>query len=249
MADPLLLSLISVIVVSLVSFVGVLTLSIKDVTLKKVLLYFVGFSAGALLGDVFIHMLPEVAEGAGFGLRTSFFVLSGILASFAVEKIIQWRHCHIPTSRAHSHSFAYMNLFGDAVHNFIDGLIIVASYLVSIPVGVATTLAVIFHEIPQEIGDFGVLLHGGFTKRKALLLNFLSALIAVFGALFALIISSYVENSMPFLLSFAAGGFIYIAGSDLIPELHKKFTAKSSVIQMIAIVLGIAVMYGLLFLE
>lgn len=249
MLDPISLSIISVLIVSLVSFVGVLTLSIKDVTLKKVLLYFVGFSAGALLGDVFIHMLPEVAEGAGFGLRTSFFVLSGILASFAVEKIIQWRHCHIPTSRAHSHSFAYMNLFGDAVHNFIDGLIIVASYLVSIPVGVATTLAVIFHEIPQEIGDFGVLLHGGFTKRKALLLNFLSALIAVFGALFALIISSYVENSMPFLLSFAAGSFIYIAGSDLIPELHKRFTAKSSVIQMITIVLGIAVMYGLLFLE
>ncbi|MBS3053743.1 MAG: ZIP family metal transporter [Candidatus Aenigmarchaeota archaeon] len=134
MTDPLLLSLISVIAVSLVSFAGVLTLSIKDATLKKVLLYFVGFSAGALLGDVFIHMLPEVAEGAGFGLRTSFFVLSGILASFAMEKIIQWRHCHIPTSRAHAHSFAYMNLFGDAVHNFIDGLIIVASYLVSVPV-------------------------------------------------------------------------------------------------------------------
>jgi len=142
-----------------------------------------------------------------------------------------------------------MNLFGDAVHNFIDGLIIVASYLVSVPVGVATTLAVVFHEIPQEIGDFGVLLHGGFTKRRALTLNFLSAIIAVFGALSAVIISSYVENSMPFLVSFAAGSFIYIAGSDLIPELHKRFTVKGSVLQMTAIVLGIAVMYGLLLLE
>lgn len=249
MSDPIFFSLISVVVVSLISFVGILTLSIKDVTLKKILLYFVGFSAGALLGDVFFHMLPEVVEGVGFGLRVSFFVLLGIIASFAVEKIIQWRHCHIPTSRAHPHSFAYMNLFGDAVHNFIDGLIIAASYLVSIPVGIATTLAVIFHEIPQELGDFGVLLHGGFTKKKAMLLNFLSAVIAVLGALVALLISSYVENSMIFLVSFAAGSFIYIAGSDLIPELHKRFTIQSSVIQMVAIILGIAVMYGLLLFE
>ncbi len=249
MTDPVTMSLISVIIVSLVSFVGVLTLVLKDVTIRKFLLYFVGFSAGALLGDVFIHLLPEITEIAGFDLSISFYILLGIVASFIIEKAVHWRHCHIPTSKKHPHPFAYMNLFGDAVHNFIDGLIIAASYLVSIPVGIATTIAVIFHEIPQEIGDFGVLLHGGFSKNKALMLNFLTAAVAILGAFVALAISTYIENSITYLASFATGGFIYIAGSDLIPELHKKFSTKSAILETIAIILGILVMYALVFLE
>jgi len=249
MADPVTLSIASVIIVSLVSFIGVLTLAVKEITLKRALLYFVGFSAGALLGDAFIHLLPEAVEGAGFGTEISLYVLTGIVFSFLVEKLIHWRHCHIPTTREHPHPFAYMNLFGDAIHNFIDGMIVAASYLASVPVGIATTIAVIFHEIPQEIGDFGVLLHGGFGKQKALLLNFATALAAVLGAVFAIGLSYYMANSVVFLTAFAAGGFIYIAGSDLIPELHKKFTTRSSVIQVIAILLGIAVMYALVLLE
>ncbi len=249
MSDPILFSLLSVVVVSLISFVGVLTLVLKDIVLKRILLILVGFSAGALLGDAFIHLFPEVVESSGFGLNISLYVLSGIVLFFIIEKVVHWRHCHIPTSKEHPHPFAYMNLFGDALHNFIDGLIIAASYLVSVPVGIATTIAVIFHEIPQEIGDFGVLIHGGFSKKKALLLNFLSAAVAIFGAIVAIVISSYVEQSITFFAALAAGGFIYIAGSDLIPELHKKFTIKSSIVQLISILVGMGVMYFLILLE
>ena len=241
-------SLVSVFIVSLISFVGVLTLSIKADKLKKILLYMVSFSAGALFGDAFIHLLPEIIKEVGFGLNISIYIMFGIGLSFIIEKFIHWRHCHIPHSKEHIHPFAMMNLFGDGVHNFIDGMIIAASYLVSVPVGIATTLAVILHEIPTEIGDFGVLLHGGFSKGKALFYNFVTALTAVLGAIVSLLISSYVENITIFLIPFAAGTFIYIAGSDLIPELHKEVEVKKSLLQFIAIVLGVLVMFLLLIL-
>ena len=247
MSDPVTLSLLSVILVSVVSFAGVLTLVLKDVTIRKFLLYFVAFSAGALFGDAFIHLLPEVTAD-GFTTNISLYILSGVIVSFLVEKGVHWRHCHIPSSKKHPHTFAYMNLFGDAVHNFIDGLIIAASYMVSAPIGIATTIAVVFHEIPQEIGDFGVLLQGGFSKNKALALNFLTAATSIAGALIALAVSAYIEGSIIFLASFAAGGFIYIAGADLIPELHKKFSVRSSIGQIAALLLGMGVMYVLLFI-
>jgi zinc and cadmium transporter len=142
-----------------------------------------------------------------------------------------------------------MNLVGEGVHNFIDGIIIATSYLVSIPVGIATTIAVIFHEIPQEISDFGVLVYGGFTKKKALLANFLIALTAVIGAIITLLIGTSVENILTFLIPFAAGNFIYIACSDLIPELHKETKLKISLTQLILFVLGILVMAALLLVE
>ena len=241
-------SLVSVFIVSSISFLGLLTLSINSDKLKKILLYMVSFSAGALFGDAFIHLLPEIIEEVGFGLNISIYVMIGIGFSFVIEKFIHWRHCHIPHSKEHIHPFAMMNLFGDGVHNFIDGIIIGASYLVNIPVGIATTLAVIFHELPQEIGDFGVLLHGGFSKAKALFFNFITALTAVFGAIVSLLIGSYVENITTFLVPFAAGTFIYIAGSDLIPELHKEVEIKKSLLQFISIVLGVSVMLFLLLL-
>ena len=241
---------ISVLIVSLISLVGVLTLSLKASTLKKYLIYFVSFAAGALLGDVFIHLLPELVEESGFELNISIYILSGIIFSLIIEKIIHWRHCHHPTTKEHPHPFAIMNLIGDFLHNFIDGLIIGASYLVSVPVGIATTIAVVLHEIPQEIGDFGVLLHGGFSKSKALLLNFTTALSAVLGAFVSLILAASVESSLIFLIPFAAGNFLYIAGSDLIPELNRyEFTTKGSLLQLLAIILGILVMASLLLME
>ena len=242
-------SLASVLIVSLMSFIGILTLSIKTEKLKKILLYLVSFSAGALFGDVFIHLLPEIVEDAGFSLNVSIYLMFGIGLSFVIEKFIHWRHCHLPNTKDHVHPFAMMNLFGDGVHNFIDGLIIGASYLASVPVGIATTLAVILHELPQEIGDFGVLLHGGFSKGKALFFNFITALTSVFGAVVSLLVSSYVGNITIFLIPFAAGTFIYIAGSDLIPELHKEVKVEKSFMQLIAIVLGVLVMLSLLILE
>jgi zinc and cadmium transporter len=245
-----LLSLISVILISLVSLVGILSLLLSDKKLAKILLYLVSFSAGSLFGDAFIHLIPEAIEGNSSGALVSVLIIFGLLSSFAVERFLQWRHCHIPTSAEHPHSFAYMNLFGDAIHNLIDGLIIGGSYIVSIPIGVATTLAVIFHEIPQEIGDFCVLIYGGFSKRKALWLNFLTALTAITGALAAIILSSVLEGFIPLLIPFAAGNFIYIAGSDLIPELRKDTPEpKKAAIQMVSIVLGVVIMALLLLLE
>ena len=249
MVDVWIYIISSVLIVSLISFVGVLTLSIKTDKLRKILLYMVSFSAGALFGDTFVHLLPEAVKEFGFGLSTSISLMLGIGVSFVIEKIVQWRHCHIPTSKGHIHPFAMMNLFGDAVHNFIDGIIIAASYLVNIPTGIATTLAVMLHELPQEIGDFGVLIHGGFSKAKALMFNFFTALTALLGAIASFIMSSYVENVTAFLIPFAAGTFIYIAGSDLIPELHKEVQPKKSLMQLAAIILGVLVMLLLLLLE
>jgi len=245
-----LLSIASVLVVSLISIIGIATLWLKEQQLKKILLYMVSFSAGALFGDAFIHLIPEAIEETGFGLSISLLILFGILFSFIVEKFLCWRHCHIPTSSEHPHSFAYMNLFGDAIHNLIDGLIIGGSFVFSISLGIATTLAVIFHEIPQELGDFGVLIHGGFSKKKALWFNLLTALTAVFGTLLALVLGSNLEGFTPLLLSFAAGNFIYIAGSDLIPELRKdEANLKKSAMQIISITFGVCTMLLLLLLE
>lgn len=238
----------SVLLVSLVSFVGIAVLSKKSEHLKKLLLFFISFSAGAMLGDAFIHLLPEIVEEHGFSLQVSVYLLLGIGLSFIVEKIIHWRHCHIPPTKRHVHRFAWMNLWGDAVHNFIDGIIIASSYLISLPVGIATTLAVILHEIPQEIGDFGVLLHGGFSKAKALFLNFLTALTAVLGTVAALLIGGLAQDATLFLVPFAAGSFVYIAGSDLIPELHHEEKLGKSLMQFVIFALGVAVMALLLLL-
>lgn len=241
-------SLVSVFIVSLISLIGLFTLSIKIGKLKKILIYFVSFSAGALFGDAFIHLLPEVIEKNGLTVSISLSLLFGILIFFVLEKVIKWRHCHNIECEEHANSFAYMNIVGDGLHNFIDGLIIAASYIASIQVGIATTLAVIFHEIPQEIGEFGLLIQGGFSRKKALLINFLSALTAVIGVIFGLWLSGFVPNMEIILVPIAAGGFVYIAGSDLIPEMHKETALKKSVIQIIAFLIGILVMLGLLFL-
>ncbi len=251
------ITLLSVLVVSLLSLIGILTISWKEKTLHKVIIYLVSFAAGALFGDAFIHLLPEAVEDIGFTMQLSLVLLSGIVLFFIIEKFIHWHHCHHAHLHAnvasehtsHPHSFAYMNLVGDVVHNFIDGLIIAGSYLVSIPLGFATTIAVILHEIPQEISDFGVLMHGGFTKKKALFFNFLTALTAFIGAGVALILGNIMEGFGIYLLAFTAGGFIYIAGSDLIPELHKHFETKKSFIQLITFLLGIGLMVLLVMVE
>ncbi|MFA6531141.1 MAG: ZIP family metal transporter [Candidatus Micrarchaeia archaeon] len=233
----------SAVLVSVLSLIGIFFLSISEKKLKSILIYLVSFSAGALLGDAFLHLLPEATEESGFTLAISFYVLLGVALSFIIEKFIRWRHCHVPTSHNHPHPVAIMNLVGDFVHNLIDGLIIGASYAASIPVGIATTMAVAFHEIPQEIGDFGVLIHGGLTKQRAIMLNFATALAAVLGTVIALVLTSYVSGLVNILVPLAAGGFIYIAGTDLIPEMHKETDTKSSGIQFGMLALGVAVMY------
>jgi zinc and cadmium transporter len=244
-----LFAIISVIAISTMSLIGVFFLWISDKKLKKAFMYLVSFAVGGLFGDVLLHLMPEMIE-TGFETSTALILLSGILSSLMVERFLQWRHCHIPTSGEHPHSFAYMNLFGDSVHNLIDGLIIGGSYLASVPLGIATTIAVIFHEIPQEMGDFSVLIYGGFTKKKALTFNFLTALTAVLGTVIALALGSVVKGFVPLLIPFAAGNFIYIAGSDLIPELRKDTPElKKSALQLTSLVLGVIPMVLLLLLE
>ncbi|MEK9185052.1 MAG: ZIP family metal transporter [Patescibacteria group bacterium] len=249
MSEVWIYSLLSVFFVSLISLIGILTLSIKVNLLKKVLIYLVSFAAGTLLGDAFLHLLPEVVEKNGLTLEISLTLLGGIILFFSLEKLVYWHHYHMPFGGSHVHPFAIMNLVGDGFHNFLDGLIIGASYLISIPVGIATTSAVAFHEIPQEIGEFGVLINGGFSKTRALVMNFLSALMAVIGAIVSLTLNSYTENLEFFIIPLAIGGFVYIAGSDLIPELHKHPKIKESLLQLAIIIAGILVMAVLLLLE
>jgi zinc and cadmium transporter len=237
----------SVLLVSLVSLIGVITIGLNREFLSKIVLYLVSFSAGSLFGGAFVHLLPEAVEEFGFGTEISIYLLLGIAVFFIIEKVIHWHHCHgFPAGKCELKSFTYMNLIGDGVHNFIDGMVIAASYMVNTTTGIASTIAVIFHEIPQEIGDFGVLIHGGFSKKKALFMNFLSALTALIGAAAVILLASITENLLAFMLPFAAGNFIYIAGSDLIPELHKEYELKKSLGLLIAFLAGIGIMFLLL---
>ncbi|MGD8506072.1 MAG: ZIP family metal transporter [Candidatus Bathyarchaeota archaeon] len=224
--------------ISLIAFVGVVSLAIKDEVLDRILLYLVGFAAGALIGGAFLHLLPEAVERSTS--MNVFLALSfGFLLFFLLEKLI-WRHCH--KGKCEVHPFAYVNLIGDGIHNFIDGLVMATSFLSGIQLGIVTSLAVAFHEIPQEIGDFGVLVYGGLRKSKALILNFSAGLTAIIGGLVGYFLQSYIGESMIFILPFAAGGFIYIAASDLIPELHKEVNPRRSLASFAVFLLGFAFM-------
>ena len=235
---------ISLTVVSLISLIGVFTLSLKLLGLQKLLLYLVSYAVGGLLGDVFIHLLPETFKRIGFSITVSLLVLFGIILFFVLEKFLRWQHCHVPTSEEHRHPMVALNLVGDAIHNALDGMIIASSFMAGPAIGFATTMAVIFHEIPQEIGDFGILVHGGMSVRKALWYNFLSGLSAFAGALVVFMFGTQVENFSAYILPVTSGGFLYIAGSDLIPELHRHEAAHLSVSfgQLVCILAGIAVM-------
>lgn len=247
----------SVVLVSLISLVGVVALSLREETLRKTLFLLVGLATGALFGDALIHLIPEALASRG-AEHTALFIMTGVLFFFLLEKLFLWRHSHLEhaesgeSAAAHDHSpkpLAPLVLVADFIHNLLDGVIIGASFLVSIPVGVSTTLAVILHEIPQEIGDFGLLIHAGWSRGRALLWNFLSALSAVIGAVIALSLGAASEGFIPAVSALTAGAFIYIAGSDLVPELHKTATPARSAAQVASIILGFAVMYLLTLLE
>jgi len=244
LSQAVLYALGSVVLVSLFSLAGLVLFRLHGAAARYVIVALVSFSSGTLFGDAFIHLLPESVEKHGFTVSISLFVLSGIAMSFVVEKFIHWRHQH-SSSPDRVEAFAYMNLLGDAVHNFIDGIVITAAYLLDVRVGVATTIAVLLHEIPQEMSDFGVLIHGGFTRGKALMYNFLTAGIALLGLALTVVLSQVAEQLVFFLPPFAAGGFIYIAGADLIPQLHKERGSWSSLMQLFFFLLGIAGMLAL----
>ena len=238
----------SVIAVSLISLAGVFSLALKEEVLRKYIFLFISLAVGALLGDAFIHLIPEAMNELSEVLA-GILVTAGILIFFVLEQFLHWHHHGEDKGDSQIHPVGKLVLFSDGIHNLIDGIIIGASFLVSIPLGLATTLAVILHEIPQEIGDFAVLLNSGYTKKRALWLNFLSALLSIVGVIIALVVGEMVQTFNMWLLPIAAGGFIYIAVADLIPELHKTKETKNSILQIVSIIAGVLAMVTLTFLE
>lgn len=232
--------------VSALSLVGILFLSLKERLLQKATLLLVALSAGTLIGGAFLHLLPESLERSGSEKAFSF-LLAGFVLFLAMEKLFSWRHCH--KANCPQHSFGYANLIGDGLHNFIDGLVIAASFSAGTSIGIAATIAIVLHELPQEIGDFGVLLYSGFKKSKALALNFASAAIALLGGAVGFFLSERIEGSVQFLLPLAAGGFIYIAAADLVPEIRKEKRPGKFLGTFAIFLLGIALMKILCIME
>lgn len=228
--------------ISLFALVGVFTLSLKEEFLRKILMNLVSLSSGALLGGAFLHLMPEGVEKMA---PEKFFiiVLAAILFNWLVEKVLHWRHCHKGADCEHHHTMGYMNLFGDSIHNFIDGLIIASSFIANPALGWSSLIAVGLHEIPQEIGDFGVLLHSGFSKKKALVANFIVALMVVVGGIVGWFLAQRIDNIVTYLLPVAAGGFLYISASDLLPEIRKNKSMKSFSVNVLFILFGIGLMY------
>ncbi len=247
-------ALLAIGVVSLVSLVGIVALAWKESFLRKILFLLVSVAAGALFGDAFIHLIPEAFEEIANPALVSGLILAGILTFFALEKFLRWHHSHgddelAAETHAHVHPVGHLVLVSDGLHNFVDGVAIAAAFLVSPEVGIATTIAIMLHEIPQEIGDFALLIHAGFSRGKALLVNFASALSAFAGAGLVFLLSASFETAIPLIAAFAAGNFVYIAGSDLVPELHKTTGARRNLLQFGAILFGLGVMALLLVLE
>ncbi len=241
MEDKLLYILVATFIISLGGLIGVVTLAIDEKKLVKTLLLLISLSAGALMGGAFLHLLPEASENLNSKNLYSI-VLASFILFFLIEKLLHWRHCH-KGGKCDIHTFGYMNLIGDSIHNFIDGLIIAGAFMTDVNLGIATTLAVALHEIPQEIGDFGVLLYSGFSKKKAITSNFLVALASVFGGIVGFYLSTFLQDFSAYLLPFAAGGFIYISASDLMPEIRKEQSLKKSAISFGFFSVGILIMY------
>lgn len=236
---PTLISIVAAtVLVSLVSLSGVLFLMLREDSLKNLSAHLIAFASGSLMGGAFFHLIPEAASRQGdaaFGL-----VAFGVVFFFALEKVLCWRHCH--NEQCDVHTFTYLNLVGDSIHNFVDGLIIAASFLVEPALGVVTTAVVILHEVPQELGEFGVLIYGGFTRRRAIWLNLLTALTALAGGALGYFFSLYVKDLQLSLVSFAAGGFVYIALADLVPELHKRRRPAESAAQFLLMLAGLGIL-------
>ncbi|HYG71153.1 MAG TPA: ZIP family metal transporter [Actinomycetota bacterium] len=247
----------AVLAVSLISLAGILALVAREAFLRRALPFLVSFAVGALLGDALLHILPELAkveEGelgqeGGFTTGIAFVIVGAIVFFFVLEKAIHVHHTLDAPEHRHIHPVAVNNLIGDGVHNFVDGAIIAGAFIVDARLGVGATAAVMLHEIPQEVGDLGVLVHAGLTPRRAVVYNLASALVALFGAVLALVLEGVVDGLERPLLATSAGAFIYIAGADLIPELHRTNDWRSSIVQFVGIVGGFAVMALLLLAE
>jgi zinc and cadmium transporter len=269
-------SLLAVGVVSIVSLIGALALTLPGLRSHRFLLILVAMAAGTLVGDAFFHLLPEAGglwEHDGLSAM-GLWIVGGFLVMFALEVGLRSRHAHVemvdqaehghagahkhhhshhahedPVQHNHIAPFAWTNLIGDAIHNLLDGAVIATAFLVDPAVGIATTIAVVIHEVPQELGDFAVLLRAGIRPSRALALNFASALVAVLGAVLVLTLPVDPELLEMYGLPLIAGAFLYIAAADLVPELHHHSKGREAILILVAFIVGLAIMFGLLQLE
>lgn len=226
---------------------GFIFLSRKTFALK-IAHFLASFSAGTLLGTAFLDLLPEASRESrsasseqAVGVDVFLWTLIGIITFFLLERFIHWFHHH---EEAHEHnketkSTLPLIIIGDTVHNFLDGIIIAATFLINIPLGIVTTFAVAAHEIPQEIGDFGLMLHKGLSRKMIILVNILSAAVAFTGAIITYLLGNILDAYIPIFLALTAGFFIYIAASDLIPEIHYEKSRKFAVIKSLLLILGV----------
>ncbi len=253
---PVTYTLIAVIIVSSITIFAAAPFLLKKQVSQHLLIFLLSFSVGTLLATVFLHFVPEIfthlsEDGTPAFLLPALLVIAGFLMFFLLERLVHWHHNKDCTSEkepghAHAYHLAPINLIGDGVHNFIDGMVIAASFLVSIPTGIASTIAIIAHEIPQELADMGVLLYAGMERRKAIFYNFLAGAVAVLGAVIALFLANFADNFVGFMLPIAAGSFLYIAASNLVPELHRHCGMKDTILHVFAILLGVALMVAVL---
>jgi zinc and cadmium transporter len=230
-------------VISSGSFIGVLALSLKPKFLGKIIMSLVSLSAGTMLGAAFLHLIPESIEMLDAHLALQL-VFGSFVVFFLLERFLHWRHCHTE-DHVQKHTLGIMNLIGDGVHNFLDGLLIAAAFASGDTLGLAAAFAIILHEVPQEIGDFGVLIHSGFSRAKALWLNILVGLTAVLGGLIGYYAIHSVEMLASYLVPIAAGGFLYIGASDLLPEIKNEKSNKRIVASLISFGIGILLMLQL----
>lgn len=225
---------------SAIALVGSVTLFLREETLQRIILPLVAFAAGSLIGGAFLHMIPAGMVKYGGDDTFYLWILAGFIVFFALEQMLHWHHCHRAAASC-KQPLTYLILVGDGLHNFIGGLAIAGTFIIDIRLGIMAWLAAAAHEIPQELGDFGVLIHGGWGKGKALLFNVLSGLSFLVGGVTAYIVS--FEVNIDFLVPFAAGNFIYIGASDLVPEVNKHGDIKANIIHFLSFVLGIGLMW------
>jgi len=239
---PLLWIIGSSILMSVLALVGATTLSLSKKALQRLLLPLVALSAGSLLGGAFFHMIPESIEKFGADLSVYIYVVAGFTFFLLLEQLLHWHHCHRDETECKK-SQTYLILIGDGIHNFIGGIAVAGTFLIDIRLGISTWLAAAAHEVPQEIGDFGVLLHGGWSRKKALLFNLLSSSTFLLGGLLTYLLS--FNDWIYYLIPFAAGNFIYIGASDLIPEVNKHRNFSNSILHFICFCSGVSILLGL----
>jgi zinc and cadmium transporter len=261
--------------IGMLSLVGIFMISLKENTLDKILFVLIAFATGTIFATALFDLIPEAlhhleelnSEGANLNETILFtMVVGGYVVFFILERFLYWFHGHAHQIEnelvCYDHldetidkslgkgkvikNFALLNLIGDGLHNFLDGVVIMVAFLSGIGNGVVVTLAVLFHELPQEIGDFGILLYGGFSKRNALLFNFLSAMVAMLGGIFAFFLSGIFDSFNFFFLAFSGGGFLYLASTELMPELLKQKDLKKSIYQALIFVVGLIVILTLI---